>query len=94
MSKAKSKKEKPIVKVPTSSVGRAIFAGTQAFAALSVARSLRAARAKGDRLAFVHAALNAATLVVSLLLAKRTIRDAKQAAATEAADPLMLPSGK
>jgi hypothetical protein len=92
--KAGSKKDKPVVKVPKSTVGRAMFGGTQVVAALSVARSLRAARAKGDRLAFVHAALNAATLVVTLLLAKRTMREAKQAAETEAAEPLMLPSGK
>jgi hypothetical protein len=94
VSKDKAKKDKPVVKVPTSTVGRAMFAGTQALAALSVARSLRAARAKGDRLAFVHGALNAATLVVTLLLAKRTMREAKQAAESGAAEPLMLPSGK
>jgi hypothetical protein len=92
--KAAAKKDKPIVKVPTSSVGRAVFLGSQALSAFSAARALRNARSKGDKLALVHAGLNAALLVVTLLLASRTMREAKQAAETEAAEPLMLPSGK
>lgn len=90
MSKAKAKKDKPIVKVPTSSVGRAMFVGGQVVGALSAARALRSARAKGDKLALTHALLNAALLVVTLLLAKRGMREAKRAAESE---PLMLPAG-
>jgi len=93
--KAAAKKDKPVVKVPASTVGRAVFAGTQALGAVSAARALRTARAKGDKLALTHAILNAALLVVTLLLAKRTMREAKRAAeTTAAAEPLMLPSGK
>ena len=91
---AKAKKDKPIVKVPTSSVGRAMFVGSQAVGAFSAARALRTARAKGDKLALTHALLNAALLVVTLLLAKRGMREAKRAAESAAAEPLMLPSGK
>ena len=99
MSKAKakkpgSKKDKPIVKVPTSPVGRAVFVGSQALGALGAARALRTARERGDKLALTHALLNAALLVVTLLLAKRTLRETKQAAESGAAEPLMLPSGK
>lgn len=82
------KQDKPIVKVPKSKVGRAVFAGTQVAGALSAARSLRAARQKGDKLALAHALLNAAMLVVTVLVAARTVREAKQAA-----EPLMLPAG-
>jgi hypothetical protein len=94
VSKDKPKKDKPVVKVPTSPVGRAIFVGSQAMGALGAARALRTARAKGDKLALAHALLNAALLVVTLLLAKRTLRESKQAAESGAAEPLMLPSGK
>ena len=90
---AKAKKDKPIVKVPTSSVGRAMFAGTQALGAVAAVRELRTARAKGDKLALAHGILNAALLVVTVLLAKRAMREAKQAAESAAAEPLMLPSG-
>jgi hypothetical protein len=85
---SQGEQDKPIVKVPKSTLGRAVFAGTQVAGALSAARSLRAARRKGDRLGLVHALLNAAMLVVTVLVAARTMREAKQAAAAE---PLMLP---
>lgn len=88
----KDKQEKPIVKVPKSKLGRAVFAGTQVAGALSAVRSLRAARRKHDMLALVHALLNAAMLAVTVLVAVRTVREAKQAASAEA-DPLMLPAG-
>ena len=92
--KAGAKKDKPIVKVPKSTAGRAVFAGTQVLGAVSAVRELRTARAKGDKLALAHGILNAALLVVTLLLAKRAMRDAKRAAESAAAEPLMLPSGK
>jgi hypothetical protein len=87
------KKDKPIVKVPKSKAGRAVFAGSQVAGALSAARSLRAARAKGDKLALVHALLNAAMLVVTVVIAVRTMREAKQAAEPEHTEPLMLTAG-
>ncbi|MBS2961800.1 hypothetical protein KGA66_01980 [Actinocrinis puniceicyclus] len=90
--KGKETKEKPIVKVPKSKIGRAFFFGSQVAGALSAVRSLRAARQKSDRLALVHAVLNAAMLVVTLLVAARTVREAKQVAAAPAAEPLMLPA--
>ena len=89
----KSGKEKPIVKVPKSKVGRAVFTGAQAVGVASAIRSLRAARAKGDKLAFLHAVLNAALAVVTVLVAVRTVRETKRAAELGAAEPLMLPSG-
>ncbi len=90
----KEKKEKPIVKVPKSTIGRVMFTGAQLAGAVSVVRSLRAARAKDDKLALLHAVFNAGVVIVTALIAVRTIRETKRAAEFEAAEPRMLTAGK
>lgn len=87
-----AKRAKPIVKVPRGRVGRAVFVGSQVAGAVAVARAIRDARAKGDKLALLHSALSAATLVVTALIAVRTVRaaDADKPTATDAAEPLLL----
>jgi uncharacterized protein (DUF433 family) len=87
-------KDKPIVKVPRSAVGRAVFAGTQVAGAVAVARSLRDARAKDDKLAQLYGGLNAAVLVVTALIAVRTMRAADEIVDAELVEPLMLTAGK
>ncbi len=84
----RAKRAKSIVKVPKGRVGRALFAGSQIAAALSIARTLRDARTKGDRLALLHSTLSAATLLVTALIAVRTIRaDSEKTTATDSAEP-------
>jgi hypothetical protein len=87
-------KAKPIVKVPRSKVGRAVFTGTQVAGAVAVARSVREARAKGDRLALLHGVLSAAVLAVTALIAVRTVRSADETADPGPVEPLMLTAGK
>ncbi len=87
-------KDKPIVKVPKSKVGRAVFAGTQVAGAVAVAKAVRDARAKGDKLALLHGALSAAVLAVTALIAVRTMRAANEVVDAELVEPLMLTSGK
>jgi hypothetical protein len=88
----KSKQAKPIIKVPKGKVGRAVFVGSQVAAGLSVVRSIRDARTKGDRLALVHGALSAATLIVTALIAVRTVRtdNAEKTTAPDPAEPPLL----
>jgi hypothetical protein len=86
----KSKQAKPIVKVPRGRIGRAVFVGSQVAGALGTARSIRDARTKGDRLALLHGALSAATLIVTALIAVRTVRAAEKTTATESAEPPLL----
>ena len=90
----RAKQGKSIVKVPKSKVGRTVFLGSQVAGALAIARGLRDAKAKGDKLALLHGALSAAVLAVTALIAVRTVRadDAEKAAAP--AEPLMLSAGK
>jgi hypothetical protein len=76
--------DKPVVKVPKSGVGRAVFWGGQAAAAFSALRSVKAARAKGDKLALVHATLTGAVLVATALVAVRTVREDQAAKAADA----------
>jgi hypothetical protein len=88
----KQKQAKPIVKVPRGKVGRAVFAGSQVAGAISAVRAIRAAREKSDRLALLHGALSAATLIVTVLIAVRTMRaaDAEKNTDPESAEPLLL----
>jgi hypothetical protein len=96
---------KPIVKVPKSSIGRAVFWGGQVVAGVSAARSVKDARAKGDRLALLHGVLTGAVLIVTALVAARTVRETEQDADVDAevdggssktkpAAPPMLATGK
>lgn len=86
-----AKQAKQIIKVPRSKLGRTLFLGSQVAAGLSTARSIRDARTKGDRLALLHGALSAATLVVTALIALRTVRaDAEKTTATDSAEPPLL----
>jgi hypothetical protein len=87
-------KDNTIVKVPKSKVGRAVFAGSQVAGAFAVARSVRDARAKGDKLALLHGALSAAVLAVTALIAVRTARAADEIIDAEVVEPLMLTAGK
>jgi len=95
--KPKSKQPKPIVKVPKGKLGRAVFAGSQVAGALAVTRAIRDARTRRDRLALLHGALSAATLVVTALIALRTVR-AETGNTTTAADsaepPLLVPADR
>ncbi len=87
----KQKHAKSIVKVPKGKVGRAVFAGSQVAAGLSIARTIRDSRTKGDRLALLHGALSAATLIVTALIAVRTVRaDAEKTTDTASAEPPLL----
>jgi hypothetical protein len=87
----RGKQAKPIVKVPKGKVGRAVFVGSQVAGAVAIARAIKDARSKGDKLALLHGALSAAVLVVTALIAVRTVRAADaETTATESAEPLML----
>ena len=94
VSKSKKSKAKPIVKVPKSRVGRAVFTGTQVAGAVAVARAVRDARAKGDKLALLHGVLSAAVLAVTALIAVRTVRSTDEITDAEPVEPLMLTTGK
>jgi hypothetical protein len=92
----KKQKDRAPVKVPRGPLGRMIFFGGQAGAVLGAVRSIKDARAKGDRLALAHGLLSSAVLAVTAAIAVRSIRQAKaeQAAAdAEAAEPLLLTAG-
>lgn len=89
----KPTKQRPAIKVPRGRIGRAVFLGGQVAAAVSAARSIREARAKGDRLALAHGLLSVGVLVVTALLAARVVREEK-AIEGEIAQPLMLTAGK
>ena len=91
-----SKKDRPLVKVPKGKIGRIAFAGGQVAAALAAARAVKDARARGDKLALVHAVLTGAVVAVTAAVALRTVRE--QAAVPEVIDgelvePKMLTSG-
>jgi hypothetical protein len=90
----KEKQAKPIVKVPKGPVGRTVFAGSQVAGALAIARAVRDARARGDKLALLHGALSAAVLFVTALIAVRTVRADEARKAEAQAEPLMLTAGK
>jgi hypothetical protein len=90
----KNKEPKPLIKIPKNKVGRAVFFGTQAAGALSAARAIKNARAKGDRLELAHGVLTAAVLVATALLALRSTRPVRDVAHGEIVEPLMLTSGK
>ncbi|HEX4788511.1 MAG TPA: hypothetical protein VH372_08620 [Actinospica sp.] len=88
------KKDRPLVKVPKGRIGRMVFAGGQVAAALAAMRAVKDARAKGDRLALVHAVLTGAVVAVTAAVAVRTVRQsAAEAAAAESAEPKMLTAG-
>jgi hypothetical protein len=91
----KKQKDRTPVKVPRGPVGRMIFFGGQAGAALAAARVIRDARAKGDKLALAHGVLSSAVLAVTAVIAVRSIRQAKaeDAAAAQADEPLLLTAG-
>ncbi|HEV3171643.1 MAG TPA: hypothetical protein VGZ32_14930 [Actinocrinis sp.] len=94
MSKDKKKDRSP-VKVPKNKIGRAVFFGGQAAAALAAIRTIKDARAKGDTLALLHGALTASVLAVTALIAVRTVRETRAAEdAAAPAEPLMLTAGK
>lgn len=84
----KSKQDKPLVKVPRGRIRRAAFAGSQVAGAIAAVRAIRDARAKNDKLALVYGTLNAAILVVTVLIAVRTVRadDAEKAESDENTD--------
>jgi hypothetical protein len=90
----KNKEPKPLVKIPKNKVGRAVFFGSQAAGALTAARAIKNARAKGDRLELAHGVLTAAVLVATALLALRSTRAPHDVAHGEIIEPLMLTSGK
>ena len=90
----KTKEPKPLVKIPKNKVGRAVFFGGQAAGALTAARAIKNARAKGDRLELVHGVLTAAVLAATALLALRSVRPAHEVVHGEIVEPLMLTSGK
>ena len=69
------KKERPPVKVPKGKIGRMVFAGGQAAAALAAVRAVKDARAKGDKLAMLHGVLTGAVVAVTAAVALRTIRE-------------------
>lgn len=94
MSRGGKSKDKPIVKVPKGKVGRAVFAGSQVVGAVAIARAVRDARAKGDRLALLHGVLSAAVLAVTAAIAVRTVRTADKTTEAEPVEPLMLTAGK
>lgn len=73
------KKERPPVKVPKGKIGRMVFAGGQAAAALAAVRAIKDARAKGDKLALLHGALTGAVVAVTAAVALRTIRESATA---------------
>lgn len=73
-----AKEPKPLVKIPKNKVGRAVFFGSQAAGAVTAARAIRNARAKGDKLELVHGALTAAVLGATILLALRNTRAGRE----------------
>ena len=90
------KKDRPLVKVPKGKIGRMVFAGGQVAAALASVRAVKDAKAKGDRLALVHAVLTGAVVAVTAAVALRTVRE--QTAESEVVDgelvePKMLTAG-
>jgi len=66
-----AKEPKPLVKIPKNKVGRAVFFGSQAAGAVTAARAIKNARAKGDKLELVHGVLTVAVLAATALLALR-----------------------
>jgi hypothetical protein len=91
---SKADKDRIPVKIPKNKIGRAVFFGGQAASGFSALRTIKDARAKGDRLALLHGALTAAVLMVSVLIVARETRQRREAADAAAAEPLMLTSGK
>ncbi|HEV2640441.1 MAG TPA: hypothetical protein VGX23_35235 [Actinocrinis sp.] len=89
----KPKEPKPLVKIPKTRVGRAVFFGSQAAGALTAARAIKTARDRGDRLELVHGVLTAAVIAATALLALRNTRTAHEIVQGEIVEPLMLTSG-
>jgi hypothetical protein len=69
------KKDRPLVKVPKGRIGRMVFAGGQVAAALAAVRAVKDAKARGDRLAMLHAVLTGAVVAVTAAVALRTVRE-------------------
>ena len=92
----KPKEPKPLVKIPQTKVGRAVFFGGQAAGALTAARAIKNAREKGDKLELVHGVLTAAVLAATALLALRASRPSHEAEVVqgELVEPRMLTSGR
>jgi hypothetical protein len=90
-----SKKDRPLVKVPKGKIGRIAFAGGQVAAALAAARAVKDARARGDKLALVHAVLTGAVVAVTAAVALRTVREQSAAEVVdgELVEPKMLTAG-
>jgi hypothetical protein len=85
---AKAKKDRPPVKVPKGKIGRMVFAGGQAAAALAAVRAVKDARSKGDRLAMLHGVLTGALVLVTAVVAVRTVREqSAESAVADAAEP-------
>lgn len=90
------KKDRPLVKVPKGKIGRMVFAGGQAAAALAAVRAVKDARAKGDRLAMLHGVLTTAVVAVTAAVALRAVRTPAPDADVvegEIVEPKMLPAG-
>ena len=58
----KTKEPKPLVKIPNGKIGRAVFFGGQAAGAVTAARAIKSARARGDRLGNSHRAMDRPSL--------------------------------
>ncbi|HTJ70468.1 MAG TPA: hypothetical protein VL551_23215 [Actinospica sp.] len=82
-----AKKERPAVKVPKGKIGRMVFAGGQAAAALAAVRAVKDARTKGDKLAVVHGVLTGALVAVTAAVALRTVREQSAASGTPEGEP-------
>jgi hypothetical protein len=90
----KGKKDRPAVKVPKGKIGRMVFAGGQVAAALAAVRAAKDARAKGDKLALLHAVLTGAVVAVTAAVAVRTVREsAPEVVDGELVEPKALPAG-
>lgn len=89
-----AKEPKPLVKIPKNKVGRAVFFGGQAAGALTAARAIKNARAKGDKLELVHGVLTVAVVAATALLALRSARPGREVVQGEVVEPLMLTSGR
>lgn len=88
------KKDRPLVKVPKGKIGRMVFAGGQAAAALAAVRAVKDARSRGDRLAMLHGALTVAVVAVTAAVALRTVRESSaEVVDGEVVEPKMLTAG-
>lgn len=91
---ARAEKVRPLVKVPKGRIGRMVFAGGQVAAGLAAVRAAKDARARGDRLALLHAVLTGAVVAVTAAVALRTVRaSGDEVAEGEIVEPKMLTAG-